>query len=297
MGKIRWNYRVNERRWEDDEIKVSRPRRSLDECMLVDGLHEPIISEELFYRANERKSKNVPLKKSNELKNPLAGIFFCGKCGRAMKLRTGDSKNKPRFECTNMKYCGNGSARYTDVMNELCDALLEYIGDFEVKVTNDDVKDEIAHHQLMIHEMEKRLSEVERKEIALWDKYAEEGMPKHIFDKLIDKVKSDKAELKESIQNAYENLPKKVDYEERVYMYSTLLDYLRNDELSAKVKNDYLRDCIKRIEFTREKSIRLTKELAEEMGVPYPYPLAVFFLSCRHFSCTSCLRQTRKSYD
>ena len=272
MGKIRWNYRTNVKSWENQQTVVSRPRKSLDDCVLVDGLHEAIISEELFYKAYNRKSQNAPLKKSKELKNPLAGIFYCAKCGRAMKLRQGDSVNAPRFECTDMKYCGNASATFDEVMNDICKAIADYLEDFEVKVNNDN-SDEISMHSQMIESMERRLSDIEKKEISLWDKYAEEGMPKSVFDKLIEKVTTDKAEIKEALANAYNAMPKQEDFEEKIYTLRMTLDSLKDGSISAQTKNTLLRAIIEKITFNREKGVLLTKKLAKELGVPYTHRL------------------------
>lgn len=275
IGKIRWNYRMDVKSWENQHISVSRPRRSLDDCTLVDGRHPAIISEELFYTANARKKQNIPIKKNNELKNPLAGIFFCTKCGKAMKLRTGDNKNKPRFECTDMKFCGNASVTYDEIMHDICKALADNIKDFEERISNDN-SEETYRHQQVIDAMEKRLAEIERKEISLWDKYTEEGMPKAIFEKLMDNVKNDKAELKDSLAKAYNSMPRQEDYEEKIITFSMALTEMQNDSVPAQIKNTLLREIIEKITFNREKSVMLTKELANELGVPYTHPL------CRH---------------
>lgn len=272
MGKIRWNYRTNVKSWENQQTVVSRPRKDLNDCMLVDGLHEAIISEELFYKAHNRRSQNVPLKKSNELKNPLAGIFYCAKCGRAMKLRAECGKNQARFECSDMKYCGNASANYSDVMTDICKSIEDYLEDFEVKASNDN-SDELERHAEMVETLERRLSEIENKELSLWDKYAEEGMPKQVFDKLIEKVTKDKAELKELLADTRNTMPRQEDYEEKICTLRMALRYIQDESVSAATKNTYLRTIIEKITFKREKGVLLTKELAKEMNVPYPHPL------------------------
>ena len=52
------------------------------------GLHEPLITEEQFELAQEmlksRRSRNYS---SNTIKNPLAGLIYCGYCGNAMIRR------------------------------------------------------------------------------------------------------------------------------------------------------------------------------------------------------------------
>ena len=272
IGKIRWNYRVDVKSWEDQKMVVSRPRRSMEECVIVDGRHEAIVSEKLFGRANSRKAQNITLKKSNSLKNPLAGIFYCAKCGKAMKMRAANGKNVSRFECSEVKLCGNGSATYDEIMNQLSNAIKEYIEDFEVNLSGDNAN-EVAMHQQMIDSMERRLFDVEKKELSLWEKYTEEGMPKAVFDKLIEKVTTEKKELKDSLKKAYDSMPSHEDYEAKISSFSVALECLMDDSISADAKNTFLRAIISKMTFEREKSVLLTKQLAEEMGVPYPYPL------------------------
>lgn len=275
MGKIRWNYRMDVKSWENQQISVSRPRRSIEEYMLVDGKHPAIISDELFYKANRKKSQNVPLKKDNTLKNPLAGIFFCANCGKAMKLRPSYNNSKPRFECSEMKFCGNASVTYEEIMNDICKELEKQINDFKVHITNENSEEE-SHHQQMIDTMEKRLAEIERKEISLWDKYTDEDMPKAIFDKLMDGVKKDKAELKDSLAKAYSSMPRKEEYEEMILTFNMALSQMLDDSVSAQTKNTLLREIIEEMTFKREKGVTLTKDLAKELGVPYTHPL------CKH---------------
>ena len=125
----------------------------------------------------------------------------------------------------------------------------------------------------MIDSMEKRLFDVEKKELSLWDKYTEEGMPKAVFDKLLEKVTTDKKDLKDALKKAYDSMPTQEDYEEKIASFSLALQCLMDESISAGTKNTYLRSVIDKITFEREKSVLLNKKLAEEMGVPYPYPL------------------------
>ena len=81
IGKVRWNDRMQVKTLVDGEIVVSRPRSNhTKHFMLYDGLHEPIVSEELFHAANNRFTTDKT-KAGQELKNPLAGLLFCQKCG------------------------------------------------------------------------------------------------------------------------------------------------------------------------------------------------------------------------
>lgn len=84
IGKVRWNDRMQVKRMIDGEIISSRPRNTHgSNYMEYDGKHPAIIDEETFYAARSR-FKIDKTKSGFELKNALAGLIFCSKCGRAL---------------------------------------------------------------------------------------------------------------------------------------------------------------------------------------------------------------------
>ena len=117
------------------------------------------------------------------------------------------------------------------------------------------------------------MRELNEKEARQWEKYTEEDMPKHIFDQLNEKVLREKEEVKNALCSAYDSMPEPVDYEEKIITFKNVLEALKSDDVSAELKNKYLRKIIEKITYEREKPILLTKELAEKMGVPYPHKL------------------------
>lgn len=84
-GKVVWNQNSFEKPKAPGQKHVKRlkPR---SEWVVVEGLHEPIISEELFGEANKMLNGKYhpPYRKPDTLENPLAGVLFCRVCGRAM---------------------------------------------------------------------------------------------------------------------------------------------------------------------------------------------------------------------
>lgn len=271
-GKLRWQYRKTTKTVEDQQVVKSRPRNKIQDYLIFEGKHKAIISEELFNKAQEKRGKNIPIKKHNNVVNPLAGIFYCGNCGKAMKYRQPNGLNVPRFECSEMKYCKTGSAQYEDVIERVYEVLEECIKDFELKL-NDNNIDAVAQHKQLIATLEKRLKELEAKELKQWEKYTDEGMPKAVFDKLNEKVLKDKEEIKEALCLAYNSAPEPINYKERVLSFKTALNALKDINVPPELKNRYLRQIINKITYTRKKPIRLTKELAKELGVPYPHRL------------------------
>lgn len=272
LGKVRWKYRKTVKSIEDQQIKKSRPRHNVNDYLLFDGLHPAIISQELFDLAQEKRGKNVPIRKNMSIVNPFAGILFCAKCGKVLKYKAENGKYKPRLECTEMKYCKNGSSRYYEVLDSVCKALEGCIEDFEVKLDNNNL-DEKERHKQLITTLEKRLQELKEKEIRQWEKYSDEEMPKHIFDQLNEKVLREKEETKNALCSAYDSMPVQVDFEEKIATFKNALESLKSDDVPAELKNKYLREIIEKITYEREKPIMLTKELAEKLGVPYPHKL------------------------
>ncbi len=122
-GKIRWQFRREEKNLIDGTVIVRR--RQNPDCILAQGLHAALISEEEFAKAQtvictRKAARN---KNSTELKNPLSGLIFCGLCGRMMtRLGTGARNRSEILRCPN-KSCRNVSAKLKQVESALIEAL------------------------------------------------------------------------------------------------------------------------------------------------------------------------------
>ncbi len=257
IGKVRWNWRKTVTIVEDGEVKKVRPKTEVGEYLVYDGKHEAIISEELFRAAREKQGKNHKAKSKTKVRNPLAGLLFC-QCGRAMSLRT-YTNSAPRLLCDNQVYCKTTSCLYSDIIDRVRDALKECITDFEVRIQSDDKTSQQLHENL-IKRLKLKLDELNKKELSQWEKYSEEDMPKEIFEKLNEKVLKEKDEIQQALCKAYESMPEPIDYEEQLLRFKDALDALDDPEVSAEKKNKLLKACIERIEYKREKSVRIKSQ-------------------------------------
>lgn len=133
IGKIRWAYRKEIKSVKNNEIVITRP--NAEDYILVDGLHEAIISEETFNKAQKILSKRgqPPVPGGNALKNPLTGLIYCGKCG-SMMTRLAKNKKTPydAIKCPN-RYCDNISSPLYLVENVLINELRTWLSEFKVK--------------------------------------------------------------------------------------------------------------------------------------------------------------------
>ena len=253
IGKVKWNWRKTINIVEDGEITKSRPRSRVEEYLVYDGKHEAIISEEIFYAAQEKQGKNPRTKHETTLRNPLAGLMFC-QCGNAMVykayIKKGVQKASPRYNCTNQVYCKTASCLYDEIIGRIVSVLEECVADFEMRIANDN-SDAVKLHASLVERLKSKLEELNKKEINQWEKYTEEEMPKHIFDMLNEKVLKEKEEVQQALCKAYESMPDPVDYEEKLMRFKDALDALKNPDVPVKHKNALLKACIERIEYSR----------------------------------------------
>lgn len=98
IGKIRWNARPVRKKMIDGRIIEERPRNN--DCMLCDGLHEALVSDDTFALASVKmgKNKSRPIRGDKTINNPLAGLVRCSVCKRRMQRR-------PNSKCPDLLIC------------------------------------------------------------------------------------------------------------------------------------------------------------------------------------------------
>ena len=134
-GKIRWQYRREEKSLTDGIVTTRR--RENPDCIIAQGLHPALISEEEFEKAQQfLNSRRIPHKKENtELRNPLSGLVYCGMCGSMMtRLGTGSRNHRDTLRCPN-RNCGNVSAKLELVESALVEGVARWLNDCRVNVS------------------------------------------------------------------------------------------------------------------------------------------------------------------
>jgi hypothetical protein len=206
------------------------------------------------------------------MRNPFAGILFC-ECGRVMSLRyykkkDGTERCSPRIIC-DRSHCDTGSCTYDEFISSICDILEQHIKEFSTKLKSDDT-DSVKIHQNLINNLEKKLRDLQAKELSQWeaqsDPNPENRMPQDIFKMLNAKLLKEKEETQQALNKAYDSMPEPVNYEERIIKFQDALSALKNPKATAEEKNILLKSCIERIEYKREKPERLKKKPGEKKG-------------------------------
>ncbi len=265
IGKVRWNWRKWVTVVEDGEFIKTRPVTKVGEYLIYEGRHEGIVDPEVFQLAQEKIGRGHKAKREVDIRNPLASIIFCGKCGRAViynhnKTKDGVEKSPPRLLCSAQPHCQTGSCYCGDVLNRLSDTLKQCIEDFEIRLASDTGNSEKLHAQL-IKNLEKRMSDIQAKELSQWEAQSDpdpaKRMPQHIFQQLNEKLLKEKEDVQQALCRAYEAVPEPVDYSEKVVMFRDALEALKDPKVSAEDKNRLLKQCIDRIEYHRDKPQRI----------------------------------------
>lgn len=121
-----------------ERTKTSSKPRSQDEIIESKGLHDPIISESLWNKAQRVLKGNaiLPTPVFKEITNPLAGLVICRYCGHKMLARSATAKNgyEKFIRCTN---CGmNRGSKLYIVEEEVIKQLREWVKVYKTNFKN-----------------------------------------------------------------------------------------------------------------------------------------------------------------
>ena len=111
-GKVVWNRAKHIRKGTGGSTKHIRKKNPESEWIIVDGMHPPIIDNEIWEKANKiLKGRYHPPSNTGAVKNPLAGVVTCAICGSKMVVTTSINKQGRRYgylHCT-QRGCNTGS--------------------------------------------------------------------------------------------------------------------------------------------------------------------------------------------
>lgn len=263
IGKLRWNWRKNQKTMDNGTVKISRPKQKDDECTIVDGLHEPIISEELFEKALAKRGKNIRIKKEVECRNPYSGIVFC-QCGRAMSYRpqraNGIQKAEPRLVCNGQTHCKTRSCTYPDFEAYIINVLETCIHQFEVELANKNASDMELFYENRVKQLQKELKEIESLEEEQYDLLESKVYTREVFLKRNTKLQERKASVLKVLEELEEKKSVPIDYEQKIADFNAALTALQSKDFDAIEKNMLLKKCINRITYTRPSGGRWDNE-------------------------------------
>lgn len=258
-GMIKWNWRKTEKKMVNGIVYKSRPKHQ--DFILVPGLHEPLITKEIFDKANyhSKQKSGKSIRKDNEIRNPLMGLVKCEICGRTMQRRNYRSGHIDGLICPR-PHCQNiGSHLYLveeKVIASLSSILKEYNSVMESFNNNDYSstppidKNTLNIINIEIEKLSQQLSKAyDLLEQEIYDNNTFIERSKILNSKLeqlkIEKQKYEASYSKSKVNRIKEIIP---DLEYVLDNY--------NVNLTPKEKNELLSKIIKKIDYFKTKKGR-----------------------------------------
>ena len=214
-GKVRWNSRPQKKAVVDGRIEHIRKRLPNSECVVVNGLHPALVTEDTFEIAQEYLDNNYkrPLGERGKITNPLAGIVVCAKCGHRMVRRPYGGKNTPPTIMCASTSCDNVSSYYDAVERRILDGLKEWAEGYKIDF---EMAGEDMHPAITLEVMEKSLAQLVdehaklNKQLDATHDLLEQGI--YTTDQFLDRSRKISQRLKEN-EDGRNRLQKEIDEE------------------------------------------------------------------------------------
>lgn len=225
------------------------------EPVVVEGKHEPIVDEELFWRCQEvRDSKKTRTRSDQTLKNPFASIMLCSVCGKTMRRTHYDYKGERTF------YYGCQTSRcetkntFTNVVYDMVMAELKkelerqqvVLADYDTTPEKDTRRDEL---EMLRDELGKKSMMLERAceayETGIYDRQT--------YLERVQKVNAARAELQARVEELEASIEESEErHEKAVPILTRVVEEMHT--LTTKEQNDLLKMIVDRIEYEKTES-------------------------------------------
>ncbi len=166
-GKIRRGWSKQVKSMENGVVKKRIKRaKNPEEYALYQGLHPPLVSEELYLLVQQIRGEKTPaarVKNEFVLQNAFAGLLFCSVCGKRIGRTTMSAKRnrQARLRCVNMRSCHNASADYAIVERDILSALRSWLDGYKVKIDTVGFTDDIAAYKAQLKKTEQEAVGIE----------------------------------------------------------------------------------------------------------------------------------------
>lgn len=263
IGKIRWNWRPANKKIVNGKITIERPRSSGKDCVLTDGLHVSIVEKETFNLVQNLISKNPPrpIGERGVVKNPLAGVVVCGKCGRKMVRRPyNKERNQPDTLMCTAKICNNVSSALYYVEDRIIEALEEWLKDYKLSWKSSNKSPLNINAQILaIKKFDKDIERVGIQISKLHDLLEQGIYSTEVFlerysinYKKLEKFKKDKMAIETNLAT---EIARNSNKKEMVPKVKKLLEVYKNLK-TPKAKNDMLKQVLEKVVYTKDKGGR-----------------------------------------
>lgn len=226
----------------------------------ADGTHPPIIEPEIFDAAQNNRKKQLTPKHSTDLKNPLAGLVFCERCGRAMSIKYGNTQTylycRGRATGTG---CPTKNVRLDHLEQMVLSKLKEWLKDYQLnpKITRQQ-ENRLEELSFRLEMIQKEMKELKKQINNVYNLFERGKYTDEIFEERSTTLNKQLNELRETYgetEGEYLKVKESVDANQNMIpKLSHALDIY--DRLKPFQKNILLKELVDKIivrkEFLRE---------------------------------------------
>lgn len=263
-GKIGWGKRRTVKTIEDG--KLIKRQAYQREWEVYDGLHEGIVSEEVWNEANHAlQTRKLPkVKEGFEVRNPFATILRCRKCGNPLRRNTNVTsagKQKVYYQCTTYG-CDCMGVSAPKLEDLILDKMKKWLSQYRIAIDTDN--DDSIDYASMIAATEGKLKAAQEQRDRICQ-LLETGV--YTIEIFTQRNASVQEEL-DRLTGALDELHRKQDQQEhRAGLRADLVPRIQGildsyDRLSGAEKNAMWKEVLDRITYYRDRS---TKDIEIEI--------------------------------
>lgn len=262
IGKIKWNSRPHVKKVIDGEVVVERPRADKEDWVLADGLHVPIIDENIFNLAQKYLAENpsLPVPNRYKIKNPLAGLIECGMCGRNMNRRP-YPKSPSSLMCVGPT-CPNVSSPLHLVEKKLLQILKDWLEVYKLEIKKQGKQENILEVNVIEKSIENIDNELEtlNKQLNSLHDFLERGI--YNVDTFMErsKILNDKINIakenKKELENKLNNIATIEENKKTIIPRIEKVIGLYWKAKTPKEKNELLKEVIDKVVYTKKEGGR-----------------------------------------
>lgn len=252
IGKIRWSTNGSK------AVSKRKIKENADSVIIVDGHHEPIISEELFEKAQKRaedllKTYPVYARREQPIQFMLKGIVRCDVCGSTLAC---NGKRSGKAQNLGMQCCGyaRGACKVSHyiVVNKANEAVIagleKAIGTKEFIISPkkpENAKSDGVDYNKLIAVEERKLERARAAYLAEIDTLEIYAHNKSTIEKRIEDLRK---------MQATGGVKKAVDVDALAAKVSGVLEFIKREDVAEEAKNEALRSIVEKIVYEKAKN-------------------------------------------
>lgn len=259
IGKIRWNGRKTVKTIQNGQVVKTRPRSR--DVLICEGLHPAIIPNDLYNSVQEIRQKNPPrpISIKNTVRNPLAGIVYCSKCGRAMVRRPYQKRGQEDTLMCPYTSCSTVSSKLSLVEKAVLDGIREMVERYKlnnnINLPYNTINSGIVSKQNIIREKESELENLNAQKTKQYD-LLEQGI--YTTEIFIERSKTIAATI-QTCADTIKKIKEEVEHDKDIISQQSafvprceemLINYWG---LDAESKNKMLKSLIEKVVYSKDK--------------------------------------------